>query len=259
MFQSLRRVLISAVLVSCLIDATVAHAIAPHPLTSADTFGARPDAGAAGICTIDESCITVAGQKAHRALYLLRDGAGISINMQPFRAYNALAFDVGADDSTDSGTVGKVIFYGDGTQLASFNVMPGVSARHEIVDLGLHTIIRVVRQSNDSGSNGAYALVNPELVHQGAPPSPPPSIVLASGMVQAGAQQTIDVSTQANKTVTLLVVYPNGKHLAVGPQKSGPTGHDIYTFTVPSGTHGQAQVVAVITGVGIAQSTFNIS
>ena len=98
--------------------------------------------------------------------------------MRPFRAYNALAFDLGADDSTSTDTTGNVIIYGDGKQLASFTVTPRVPVRHEVVGLGGHTIIRLVRQSNNI--SGAYALVNPELIRQGSLPPAPPSIVQGS-------------------------------------------------------------------------------
>ncbi len=151
-----------------------AHTIAPHPLTGSDTFGATD----AGIFSPGQTGITVAGQHFENGLYLGTNGSEISINMRPFRAYNALAFDLGADDSTSTDTTGNVIIYGDGKQLASFTVTPRVPVRHEVVGLGGHTIIRLVRQSNNI--SGAYALVNPELIRQGSLPPAPPSIVQGS-------------------------------------------------------------------------------
>lgn len=249
MIRSLRYVVASAALVSCLVGATAAHAIAPHPLTSADTFGAAGEVGF--------SSVTVAGQSFQNALYLGTSGAEISTNMGSFRAYNTLAFDLGADDNTSTDTTGSLTVYGDGKQLASFTVTPRVPVRHEVVGLGGHTIIRLVRQSSDN--NGYYALANPELIHQGPAPSPPPSIVLGSGTTTIGSQQAVDVSTQARKTVTVVVVFANGTHLVDGPHLSGPTGHYLYTFNVPCGTKGTAQVVAVVGGIGVAQTTFTVS
>jgi hypothetical protein len=248
MIRSVRSVVASAALVSCLVGVTAAYAIAPHPVTSGDMFGAIE----AGFSTV-----TVAGQTFQNALYLGRGGAEISINMNPFRAYNALAFDLGADDGTYANTTGSVIIYGDGKQLASFTATPRVPVRHEVVGLGGHTIIRLVRQSSDN--TGAYVFVNPQLIHQGPTPPPPPSMTLESGTTTVGSQQAVDVSTQARKAVTVMVVFANGTHLVDGPHLSGPTGHYLYTFNVPNRTKGMAQVVAVIGGSGVAQMTFTVS
>lgn len=249
MIRSLRYVGFSTALVSCFVGTTMVHAIAPHPLMDADMFGSTGQAGFRSV--------TVAGQSFQNALYLGTSGSEISTNMGSFRAYNALAFDLGADDSTSTGTTGSVTIYGDGRQLASFTVTPRVPVRHLVVGLGGHRIIRLVRQSSDN--SGYYALVNPELIRQGALPPPPPSIALESGTTTVGSQQAVDVSTQARKTVTIMVVFANGAHLVDGPHLSGPTGHYLYTFNVPARTKGTAQVVAVVNGIGLAQTTFTVS
>ncbi len=75
MIRSVRYIAASAALVSCLVGATAAHAIAPHPLTSADTFGAAGDVGF--------NAATVADQSFQNALYLGTSGSEISTNMGP--------------------------------------------------------------------------------------------------------------------------------------------------------------------------------
>ena len=83
--------------------------------------------------------------------------------------------------------------------------------------------------------------------------------MLGSGTATVGSQQAVDVSTQARKTVTVVVVFANGIHLVDGPHLSGPTGHYLYPFNVPGGTKGTAQVVAVVGGIGVTQATFTVS
>ncbi len=64
MIRSVRYVLVSAALVSCLVGATTAHAIAPHRLTSADMFGLKGyDSGFFSV--------TVAGQSFQNAIALV--------------------------------------------------------------------------------------------------------------------------------------------------------------------------------------------
>ncbi len=225
----------------------VARAAAPRPLGYSDFYGWN-DAGLGNA--------SVAGQSFSSSLQFTSNNTQVMLNAHLFQGYNAIAFDLGAGDDTAAGTTGSIDLFGDGQLLQSLTVTAGVPVHHVAVSFGRHTIIKIMRRS--STNTGTYVLANPELVTLGAPPPPPSSIVLASLSLQQGAQQTVDVNTRPGKVVTVLIVYGNEHHLVLGPQKAGPTGHYITSFTVPSGTRGTAQVVAVISDVGVVQATFAV-
>jgi len=112
------------------------------------------------------------------------------------------------------------------------------------------------------GDNGGYWTVQltiSSVARKRPLPPPSPSIVLADGITVVGQQQAVDVSTLPKKNVTVMIVFANGAHLIDGPHLSGPTGHYLYTFNIPSGTKGMAQVVAVVNGIGVAESGFTVS
>jgi len=240
----------SCIVVACLVigfgQMAVAWAGSSHILTAHDMFGATSQA--------EFKDVTVAGQPFTQALVLGTRTSEISTNMQSFRAYNALTFDLGARDDTSTGTTGSVVVYGDDTLLGSYVVTPHRPVRHIVVRLGAHTIIRLVRQSSDN--SGYYILANAALVQQGLPVPPPPAITLQGPTSTIGAQQAVDVATQRGAQITIMVVFAMGQHLVDGPHRAGPTGHYLHVFTVPAGSTGRAQVVAVVTDFGVAQTTF---
>lgn len=183
---------------------------------------------------------------------------GISFDDRRFRQYNAVTFYVGAEGSYSVDTASQVQVLGDGHVIKSIPLTSASPSPHITVRIAGHQIITFQRVSaNDLGS-GYFYVAAPTLVHLGPTPPPAPMIVLGSSSVKGGDQQTVDVATQANRLVTILIVYANGRHVVVGPQRSGPTGHDIYTFNVPSGVAGVAQIVAIVNGSGVAQTQFTV-
>ncbi len=182
--------------------------------------------------------------------------ARISFDTSRFSGYNTVTFDV--DNSNGPANPGDGIqVLGDGKVLLTVDFGNPATARRQTVRFAGHRVITFVRHSTDS--SGAYYVSAPTLVTSGAAPVPPPTIVLASTTVHGGAQQTVDVSTTPGRPVTIVIVYANGEHQVFGPQQAGPTGHDIYTFSVLHGSKGTAEVVVIVRGLSVAQTTFAVS
>lgn len=229
-----------------------ASAPKPRPLSAGDFFGAQnsqvADSGAFAGTYSEQIAVVVA---------LEIDKSAISFDARNFpSSYNAVTFGIGAIEAGSLTADSHLLVQGDGHTIADIQPTSASGAQHVTVRLGGHHIITFVRKGD---ATGEWYLFSPTLVQAGPTPPPAPRIVLASGTVQGGGQQTVDVATSASRQVTILIIYANGTHTVAGPQRSGPTGHDIYTFTVPQGTSGSAQVVAVVTGLGIAQATFTVS
>ncbi len=180
----------------------------------------------------------------------------VSFDASRYSGYNAVTFDV--DNSNGPADVGNGIrVLGDGKTLATIDFGNPATARRQTVRFAGHRVITFVRHS--TSSSGDYYVTSPTLVVSGASPVSAPTIVLASTTVRNGAQQTVDVSTSPGRQITIVIVYANGEHQIFGPQQSGPTGHDIYTFSVPHGSKGTAEVVVIARGLSVAQTTFAVS
>ncbi len=206
---------------------------------------------------VQNTDISAATQSSpHLFLLFNYNNSSISFDDRRYSQYNAVTFYVGAHraDSVDAASYVHVL--GDGHLIKSIPLTsPSPSPLVTVRIAGRHIITFQRVSDND---NGYFFMGAPTLVHLGPTPPPAPMIVLASGSVKGGDQQTVDVATQANRLVTILIVYANGRHVVVGPQRSGPTGHDIYTFNVPSGVAGVAQIVAIVNGSGVAQTQFTV-
>ncbi len=182
--------------------------------------------------------------------------ARVSFDTSRYSGYNAVTFDVdNSNGPADAGNGIRVL--GDGKTLVTIDFGNPATARHQTVRFAGRRVITFVRHS--ASSSGDYYVSTPMLVVSGASPVPAPTIVLASAIVHAGGQQTVDVSTTPGRQVTIVIVYANGEHQIFGPQQSGPTGHDIYTFSVPHGSKGTAEVVVIVRGLSVAQTTFAVS
>ncbi len=191
--------------------------------------------------------------------YLMLNGnnGNISFDERSFPQYNAVTFYVGAKDASTIESRAQVQVLGDGHPIKSITLTSPSASNPITVRITGYRIITFARVSVN-GDNYLY-IGAPTLVHVGPPAPLAPTIVLANNVVQSGGSQTIDVATLANRWVTILVVYANGIHMVIGPRQSGPTGHYIYTFTLPDGVSGTAQVVAVVSSIGVAQTTFAVS
>lgn len=230
-------------------SSSVAHARASHPLTQNDFY----NLGNASF----ETNYAVGNQSYTLVVGLGDNGATISVDTRNFPGYNAVTFGVGADDPRAFDATSVLQVFGDGKLIASFQPTSASVALHPTVQFQGHHIITFVRKSDTPSY--PWRLTEPTLLALGAPPLPAPQIVLASRTIQGGTQQTIDVSTVPGRQITMVIIYANGSHMIAGPQLAGPTGHDIYTFFVPRGVMGTAQVVAIVKGVGLAQTTFTVS
>jgi len=182
--------------------------------------------------------------------------ARVSFDTSRYSGYNAVAFDVdNSGGPADAGDGIRVL--GDGKVLATIDFGNPATARRQPVRFAGHRVITFVRRSTNG--YGDYYVTSPVLITSGASPAPAPTIVLASTTVHGGAQQTVDVSTTPGRQVTIVIVYANGEHQIFGPQQFGPTGHDIYTFSVPHVSKGTAEVVVIVRGLSVAQTTFAVS
>lgn len=90
----------------------------------------------------------------------------------------------------------------------------------------------------------------------GAPSPPPP--LFATPVVARGGQQTVTLQTKPHAFVAMVVTYPSGKPLVVGPLTAAATGRFVYAFRVPrDSSDGPASVVIVAAGV-VIQGRFGI-
>ena len=192
----------------------------------------------------------------HLFLFFYNNNSSISFDDRRYSQYNAVTFYVGADRADTVDAASYVHVLGDGHLIKSIPLTSPSPSPLITVRIAGHHIITFQRVSDND--IGHFYMGAPTLVHLGPTPPAAPTIMLASGSVKGGDQQTVDVATQANRLVTILIVYANGRHIVVGPQRSGPTGHDIYTFNVPNGVAGVAQIVAIVNGSGVAQTQFTV-
>lgn len=206
---------------------------------------------------VQQTDISAATQSSpHLFLLFNYNNSSISFDDRRYSQYNAVTFYVGADRADTVDAASQVQVLGDGHLIKSIPLTSPSPSPLITVRIAGHHIITFQRVSDSD--IGHFYMGAPTLVHLGPTPPPAPMIVLVSGYVKGGSQQTVDVATQANRLVTILIVYANGRHMIVGPQRSGPTGHDIYTFNVPSGVAGVAQIVAIVNGSGVAQTQFTV-
>lgn len=96
--------------------------------------------------------------------------------------------------------------------------------------------------------------------------APPPAVVgvaaptlkFLSATAAAGSQEVALVVAGKSASVSIVIDYPSGAQVVVGPKTAGADGHLVYTWTIPKGTAGKV-VVTVVSGGKATQGTFTAS
>jgi hypothetical protein len=139
------------------------------------------------------------------------------------------------------------------TQLATEGqhfTFPAVQARY--------LMIRILGNGGSAGgvSLGEVAFFAATVQPPAGPPAPTLKFLAASAT--AGSQESALVVAQKNAPVSIVIDYPSGIQVVVGPKPAGPDGHLVYTWTIPKDTVGKV-VVTVVSGGQVTQGTITVS
>ncbi|MDB5059105.1 MAG: hypothetical protein JWO59_2577 [Chloroflexi bacterium] len=122
----------------------------------------------------------------------------------------------------------------------------------------------MIRILSNGGSNSGVTLG--EVAFFAAPQAPPPAaggvpaptLKFLSPTATAGSQEVALVVAGKNAAVGIVIDYPTGVQVVVGPKTAGADGHLVYTWTIPKGTTGKV-VVTVVSAGKVKQGTISVS
>lgn len=234
------------------VSRTPVSALGPRPLGAGDFFGG---AGAKFLTNDNTPNYKIAGQAFKTVIDFDYDLGQISFNPHLYPSYNAITFGFGISDNL-TGASGTIEVQDNGKTIRTYKIVSQREVQHATIPLTGHGVLTFIRHEE---TNGDVLMTDPTLIVAGSPTPSAPSVIVATGSVMGGGQQTIDTTTVPGKMVTDVVIYRSGAHLISGPHRAGPTGHDIFTFTVPTNVPGKAEVFVIVQGVGTAQTTFVVS
>jgi len=206
---------------------------------------------------------TIQGTSYPLVIYLTHNSSSISFGADNFPGYNAVSFGLGSNDTTTFDASSRFQVFGDGVLLASFQPA-SLKGRQHIVRFGTHRVITFTRQGDNDVGN--WALINPTLVEPhksttstssargtraapvaGTMHSTSASLTMAP-VVPSGRTEVVNVTTKPGVFVSMIVSFPQGKPLIIGPTKASALGRWSYTFAVPRGDSGKSSVVVVAGG-----------
>jgi len=238
-----------------------AHAGGSRPLLKSDFFGIT---GTSTAYLVNDDHAVIAGTKYAHAVQINTCGVtqGVSINVQRLTGYRAISFVLGLEDQSPVNATMTLVVTADGNQVYKKLVRQGSISTVEI-PFGK---AQVFNFSAETSSCEAYLLLaNPVALPTGSTSPVPPSIPTGKITVQffsttvtAGGQQVALVATASNASVTLVIDYPNGSQMVIGPRQAGPDGHLAVTWAIPSGVHGPIHVTVDSAGM-VAQGSFTVS
>jgi hypothetical protein len=238
----------------------ISYANGARPLLKGDFFGI----GGQTAYLVNDDHAVIGGTKYPRAVEINTCGPvqGVSINTRKLAGYRAISFVLGLEDRSPSDATMTFVVTADGNQVYKKLVRQGSLSTVQIP----FDNAQVLNLSADTSSCEAYLLLaNPVALPGGATsPAPPPipggkaTVKLFSATVAPGGQQVALVATAGDASVTLVVDYPNGSQIVIGPMQAGADGHLALTWTIPSGVHGTVHVTVDSEGK-VLQGTFSVS
>jgi hypothetical protein len=219
----------------------------------------------------NSSNAAIAGTKYARAVEITvcYDGVmeGVSLNAQKLAGYTGVSFVLGMEDRNAVGGTTTFVVTADGKQVLQKLVRQGTFST-VVIPFGKAAVFNFAATVPSTGCD-YLLLANPMAIGGAQPsaqqpaPQPAPSggtpvLQLVSTTVSAGGQETALVTTAKNASVGIIIDYPDGSQVLVGPKRAGPDGHLVYTWQVPAGTHGTVHLV-VDKGGAVAEGTFTVS
>jgi hypothetical protein len=121
-----------------------------------------------------------------------------------------------------------------------------------------YLMIRILTNGGNSqgvalGEVAFYAAPPPAVIGPAAP-----TLKFLSATATAGSQESALVVAGKNASVGIVIDYPSGVQVMVGPKTAGADGHLVYTWAIPKGTTGKV-VVTVVSGGKVTQGTITVS
>jgi hypothetical protein len=234
------------------------HALAPRPLTRNDFFGTSEgfdSTGSSFVAKVARATFATTATFALNGHY--PDTATASFNATLLHGYNTVTFLLGIDDASATGTIASLVVLRDHVFYKGFAVQSGMAAIRVIIPFLGHTIITFQAQTG-STKYTMLDLGNLEAVYFRATSRAVVPLRLTAPSVVSGGSQTIFVATAPTGSFTLVITYPNGTQVVVGPKLADAAGQFRYAWSLPSGVTGTVHV-ALIEGSGtITQASFTI-
>ena len=246
--RTTRLALVAALLLiaSVLGQSLPAHALAPRPLTGTDFLDYGFYTGFAG-----ELIINGEHYKDGVGCHVFPGNTeGASLNAHALVGYNAVVFKAGFQEGSGGGSA-ELRISRDNRLYRTVILRNGFPAQTiQILFAGAGTIELALVV----GAEEHLALAEPTAIlatGRGV------ALALGATSVQPGALLPISVTTAPSAPVALIIAYPDGTELAVGPTPASARGKFSYALRVPPTVHGTVRVVAVTDKV-VAQATFTV-
>jgi hypothetical protein len=250
-----------------------AYAAGSRPVTSGDWGDFSGSENGAGNA--------IAGVTYKQAVLLAFNNSYITLYPGKFPGYAALTVAVGIPDGSTTNHPGTetITFTKDGTLFKKITKSYGQLATMVTVPFGKASQIKI--QIHDNQKQGFYIVLgNPTVVATvpKAVATPEPiaggnggnsgttgggsttgktTLKLFSSTVSAGGQETALITAGHGAELTVVITYPNGSQLVLGPKKAGADGNFAYTWTIPAGVKGKVHIT-VVSYSTVASSTFTV-
>ncbi len=191
--------------------------------------------------------------------------AYVSINARTVRGYNAVTFLLGFSDAlgpgpgdhSPTGPSVDLVVTRDGKPYTTVKTAVGRAAQRVTILFGGHTVITFTSKRTDSSGELSVLLLAEPTAIMSSTPSPPPPL-FATPVAVRGGQQTVTLQTKPHAFVSMVVTYPSGKPLVVGPLTATATGRFAYSFIVPHDTIDGPVSVVIVAGGAVIQGSFGI-
>jgi hypothetical protein len=194
-------------------------------------------------------------------------GTGWAANATAFRGQNYVRYRYICPAGGTFGSVWGTDTYTDDSSVCTAAVNAGVLNPNVggtvIIEIrpGLKAYVGSTRHGVTTRSYGAwvgsYVFVHPAPVAQVGSKTGKVSLTFLSAAVIPGAQQAALVVTAPDTSVVIVVNYPDGSQVVVGPKRTAVDGKLVYSWNIPKGVHGTVHIT-VVSAAGVAQSSFTV-